>query len=342
MSVQNQSIERSRPAPDLSVVLVADQYAVARKTMRHLREQTVSDRLEIVIVTQSERGLGLDPADTDRFCAVQVVEVPVILPLALATTAGVRRASAPLVVLAETHAYPRRDWAHALIEAHRGPWAAVGAVIGNANPGTLTSWASLFLDYGSCVETSAVGVAEYLPGHHTSYKRQLLLQYDSDLEALMDSEILLHWRLRAGGHRLRLEPAARVYHLNVSSCSHWLRERFYTGRRFAATRSLAWSLLRRLLYAAGAPVIPLIRLPRVLRDIRNSTQSHALLPRVIPSLAAGVLVSAAGEMVGSLFGAGTAARQLAEMELHKVDYVLERDRRELDASLFPPPGELAA
>ena len=147
--------------PAMSVVIVADRYGTIRQTIRHLRAQRVRDQLEIVIVTQSADALGLERTDYD-FCHVRVLEVPTILPLALATSAGIRQASAPVIVLAESHAYPGPGWAQALIEAHRQPWAAVGAVMGNANPG-LISWASLLVDYGRCVETTAAGVVDYLP-----------------------------------------------------------------------------------------------------------------------------------------------------------------------------------
>src|SRR5262245_16109907 len=221
----------------MSVVIVADCYETIRKTMQHLRAQDVSDRLEIIIVTQSSETLGLDGGEAADFLAVRVLEVEAILPLSIAAAAGVRRASAPVIVLAESHSYPGAGWARALIEAHQQPWVAVGPVIGNANPDSIISWASLFLDYGGCVEPQRGGAVDYLPGHNTSYKREAILQYDSRLESMMDSEILLHWDMRSKGHRLLLEQKAKTYHLNVTLVSSWLAERFCTGRRFATTRA---------------------------------------------------------------------------------------------------------
>jgi hypothetical protein len=315
--------------PAMSVIIVADQYETIRQTVRHLKAQTGREQLELVIVTQSLDRFGHDPEETADFCHVQVVEVPEILPLALATSAGLRQANAPVVVLAESHAFPGPGWAQALIAAHRQPWAAVGAVMGNANPG-LISWANLFVDYGGCVETAGPGITTYLPGHHTAYKRDILLQYDSQLEAVMDSEILLHWDMQAKGHLLHLEPAARIFHANISALKAWLPERFYTGRRFAATRSQHWSLVKRLVYAGGSPLIPLVRVPRVWGDLRSSTFPRARWPFILPPLVIGLVVSAIGEMVGNVFGAGNATEQLAKMELFKMDYLTERDRHKLE------------
>ena len=320
------------PEPTLSVVIVADRYDIIRKTVSHLRDQSIKDQLEIVIVAEAKGRLVLEFREIKDFWSVRVIEVPSILPLALATAAGIRHCRGSLVVLAESHAYPSAGWAQALVEAHQQPWAAVGAVIGNANPYSMVSWSSLFLDYGHCVETTVTGVMDYLPGHHTSYKREILLHYDSQLEALMDSEILLHWKMRERGYQLYLEPAAKIYHVNISAIGPWLSERFYTGRRFAATRAQGWSLVMRLLYGGGAALIPLVRLSRVLRDISRSTHRQLLLPRIVPSLLLGLLVSAVGEAVGYLMGCGTATERLAEMELHKLKYITKQDRLAIEGA----------
>jgi len=95
-----------RGSPEMSVIIVTDRYDTIRKTVRHLREQELSDRLEILIVTQAGADLDLDAAEIGAFCRVRVVEVPAIRPLALATAAGIRQASAPVVALVEDHAYP--------------------------------------------------------------------------------------------------------------------------------------------------------------------------------------------------------------------------------------------
>jgi hypothetical protein len=313
-------------------VIVADRYDTICKTVSHLRQQSIKDQLEIVIVTETKERLDLEFPEIQDFWYVSVIEVPSILPLALATAVGIRHCRGSLVVLAESHAYPSAGWAQALTKAHQQPWAAVGAVIGNANPHSMLSWSSLFLDYGHCVETTVTGVMDYLPGHHTSYKREILLRYDSQLEALMDSEILLHWKMRERGHQLYLEPAAKIDHVNISAIRAWLSERFYTGRRFAATRAQGWSLVRRWLYGGGAALIPLVRFSRVLRDISRSTHKQVLLPRIVPSLLLGLLVSAVGEAVGYLMGRGTATERLAEMELHKLKYITNQDRLAIEGA----------
>lgn len=314
-----------RPTPDLSVVVVTDHRRTIRKTTTHLQAQTVRDRLELVIVAPSADRIDLRAGEFQGFLKVRVVEVGEIIPLSRARGAGVRQASSPLVVFVESHSYPDPSWAAALIEAHRHPWAVVGPAMGNANPGSMISWANLFLDYGPWVEPVTARVVDHLPGHNSSYKRAILLGYGPELETMLDAETVLHWDLRARGYRLYLEAKARTAHLNVSRLSSWIPERFYGGRRFAAARARRWSPLRRLLYTGGAPLIPVVRLPRILRDIRRSGRQVELLPMVLPSLIMGLLVSAAGEMVGYAFGEGKSMAWLSRLELHKVLHLTERE-----------------
>jgi len=320
--------------PDLSVVVVApNRYENIRKTIRHLRGQTVRERLEIIMVMPSADGLGVDADAFEDFLRVRVVEAGTIGSIAGAVATGIRQASAPVVALVEDHAYPDAGWAEALIGAHRQPWAAVGPAIGNANPGSMISWASLFFSYGRWVEPAASGTVDDLPGHNSSYKRTVLLDYGLELEAMLTREGSLHRDLQAKGYRLCLERAAKIYHLNVSLPSSYVLLRFHAARMYASTRvrSEAWSPLRRLVYIGGGPIIPLVYLCRMLREIRRSGHWAQLLPRILPVLILGSVVSAAGEMVGYAFGSGDARQQLSHFDFHRLRHVTAQDRQAEDA-----------
>ena len=317
---------KGQSSPEMSVVIVTDRYETIHKTLRHLRTQTVKDHLEVVIVAPSAEQLDLDYSELKDFLQVRVVEIGRLQSLSWARAAGVRQASAPVVGFVESHSYPAPGWADALIEAHRQPWAAVGPAVSNANPKTAISWASFLLDYGRWFEPAAAGEIDDLPGHNSSYKRQTLLDYGSELEAMLEAESMLHRDLRAQGYRLYLEPKAKIIHLNISLLSSWIPERFHAGRRFAAARARLWSPLRRLLYAGGSPLIPLVRLPRILGDIRRSAKRRALLPKVLPALIVSLIVSAVGEMIGYAFRSGDSMEKLSRLELNKIPHLAKRDR----------------
>lgn len=315
---------------DLSIVIITpDRCETIRKTLRHLRGQTLRNRLEIVIVAPSADKLALDDSDLKDFVQVRVVEVGAIESTAAARAAGTRLASAPLVAFVEDHSYPEPDWAEALIGVHRQPWAAVGPVIGNANPTSILSWANLLIEYAPWLEPAPAGMIDHLPGHNSAYKRTVLLDYGPELEAMLEAETVLHWDLRARGYRLYLEPKAKTHHVNFSLLLPCLPLRFHCGRLFAAARARngRWSPLRRVLYAGGAPLIPVVRLWRILRELRRPGRRHDLLPRVLPALLLGLVLNGTGQMVGYAFGAGNAMRKLCDLEFHRHRYLMEQDKR---------------
>ena len=317
----------SGSSPEMSVVIVTpDRYETIRKTVQHLRAQTVNDRLELVIVAPSAGQLGLDDRELKDFFQFRVVEVGAINSIARAYAAGIRQASAPVVVLSEDHSFPETRWAEALIERHREPWAAVGPAVRNANPDGLISWADFLLGYGAWLDPAPAGEIDHLPGHNSSYKRAILLDYDPELEALLEAECVLHSDLMRRGYRFYLEEAAKTAHLNFGRVSPWIPYLVQAGRVFAAARARRWPLRRRMLYAGGAPLIPFVRLWRIRSDIRRPGRPAHLWPRVVPALLMGLTLDAVGQALGYAFGAGSAGQKLSSFEFHRDRHAAEPSR----------------
>lgn len=313
--------------PELTVVLPGELPEMIGKTLQHLRAQSARDRIEVLVVTPSAAGLGLDQAAFDGLDA-RIVEVGPIDRLSVALARGVHEARAPVVAMTEGHSYPEPGWAEAHIRAHRDSWAAVGSSMGNANPDSLIGWADLLIAFSRWVDPDRPAEMDALPGHNTSYKRDVLLEHGEDLERLLETEILLHWSLSAKGHKLYLEPAAKTMHLNVSAPWSWTKLRFIGGRVFAADRANGWTPLRRLTYVVGAPLIPFVRLWRMAPDLRRVARRERLIPRVLPALVAGLAIEAFGEMVGYGVGVTTATRKPIDVELNRDRHVRGFSRQE--------------
>jgi hypothetical protein len=317
----------SRQGPALSFVVGTDAMATVEDTLAHLRAQDVRDRIEVVVA--APRSSNVDPASPafEGFWGARHVPVDSVESLSHARAAGIRAARAPVVVLGETHAFPERGWASALLAAHDEPCAAVAPCVANANPSTTMSWANFFLDYGPWSELPQRTELADLPGHNSSYKRDLLLELGDRLEPLLEAETFLHQELRSRGHRLLIEPAARLRHVNVSRWRWFLFERFSVGQRFGGARAQGFPRWRRAVYAAGSPLIPAVRMPRVLRDVRRSGRRAELLPAILPTLLLGLVLSALGELAGYLAGPGASAERLSRIELYKQRYVRPEERQ---------------
>jgi GT2 family glycosyltransferase len=311
------------------VVITPDRYETIRRTVEHLQAQTVSRRLELLIVAPSASALRDDISQLSGYAQVRVIEIGRIRSTAEANAAGALAASAPVVAFVEEHSYPEPEWARALISAHQQSWAAVGPVVRNANPGSRMSWTDLIVGYTPWLEFAPAGVVEHLPAHNSSYKREVLLEYEHELEAALAVESVLHWDLRRRGYQLYLEPAARIKHLNTSRPSSLIRQLFLAGRAFAAARSRGWSPARRLAYVGGAPFIPAVRLRRIVRQLAG--KRYEVPAGTAPLILLALGVSAMGELTGYALGEGSAQEKLCELELHRERHVREQDTQELDS-----------
>jgi GT2 family glycosyltransferase len=313
--------------PEISVVIVTpDDYETIRKVTRGLHAQTVRDRIQLIIVAPSAETLVVDHSELKDFFQYRVIGVGKIGSIASANAAGLRQADAPIVAFVEEHSYPNPEWAEALIKAHQQPWAVVGPAMRNANPKRLTSWVDFLIHYGRWLDPAPAGPIDHLPGHNSSYKRSILLDYGSALEEMIEAESVLHWDLGAKGYRLYLEPAAKISHLNFERFSSWMSAQFYSGRLFATIRAKRWSLLRRLLYIGGTPLIPVVCLWRILRHLRRSQEQYHLFPQILPGLIIGLVINAAGEMAGLLLGAGNTEEKMGDLEFHRERHLIERQR----------------
>jgi hypothetical protein len=311
----------------MSIILATDCYETIRPVVHHLRRQTVRGQLEIVIVTPDPESLGLEASELEGFAGVRIVAVESLHPLGVARAAGIRAAQAPLVFIGETHSYGHPTWAETLIEAHARPWAAVVPGFGNANPHGPLSWAILLHDYGYWLHALPSGEAAMSPTHNVAYKRQVLLELGSGLDRALTQGGQLPIELHKSGHRLYFEPAARLDHLNTTQPGPWIRERFLGGLLLAGRRAQRWSVLRRLVYFCGSPLIPAVLLIRLRKPIGVALREVRVPTGTLLALLAAMAISTLGEMVGYARGAGrTADLAMLEFEVHKLRYASRRAR----------------
>jgi len=314
-------------APAMSVILpTPSDFASIAATVRHLRRQTIASRLELVIVVMGGSDFVLDEAAGRGFWGTQVTHAG-MRSHGEASAAGVRAARGHLVVFAEDHCFPDPGWAEALLEAYESDQiAAVGPVFRNANPSTLVSWCDFVIGYGPWIDPNTTGDQLFLPGHNSSYRRDVLLELGSRMEDLLEAETVLHMELRDRGRRLVVQPRARSAHTNFGRFDVWLPVMFHCGRVFAATRATRWGWGRRALYAVAFPLIPCVRFVRALRHLQHAESPRPSLARIAPVLALGLAADGVGQLVGYVAGSGTSPNILIAFEFRRIDFVPESDR----------------
>ena len=305
--------------PELSVVMVTpSSFEMLRQSLGHLREQTARERLEIVLVAPSRDGFERLEPELEGFWGHQVIEAD-FRTTGTALARGFRASTGPVVGYVEEHSFPEPGWAEAMIEAHRGPWAAVGVGMMNANPESALSWAALLIAFGGSVEPQVSKEVEVLPSHHTHYKRAALAPYEDRLEEMLELEAVLYEDLRRRGERLYLAAGARERHINVSALRSFVEGVYFGGRTFGAARvhDDDFSALQRLLYSAAGPLIVMVKLRRVIGEIRRIKRSRELIPRILPALLLGLTGFQLGELHGYVTGSPGAAAE--DRMMHELD-----------------------
>jgi hypothetical protein len=299
--------------------------------VRCLARQTAADRIELLLVVPSAAGRGDLPDGLGAFHSHRVIEIGPFDQVATGNTAGVRAATAELVVFAEDHSFPEPDWAAALIDRHREPWAAVGPVLRNANPATAVSWADFLMGFGQFAEPLPAGEVVVVAGHNSCFKREHLMRYGDRLEQALNPDWNAQRELRASGEGLFTEPRAVTRHLNNALMRPWVTHCFWAGWAAGNLRSAAWSPARRAVYALAWPLIAAVRLPPILRSLAR-VRAKTPVPRMtVPLLLVGLTIEALGQCAGHLTGGrGLAPRGERMREFGRIEHVPQSDRRALE------------
>jgi hypothetical protein len=120
-------------SPDLSVILVLGaRRDRAAGALWSLLVQSVVERMEILLFDLAPG--EPPPLPGSEHPAVRLSRLPPETLFSTAKAHGIRSAAAPVVAFVEEHCRVHPGWAAALLAAHEGPWAAVGAEVHNGNP----------------------------------------------------------------------------------------------------------------------------------------------------------------------------------------------------------------
>jgi hypothetical protein len=307
-------------APELSVILVVGgQRKRAAAALRSLLEQSMIDRIEILL-------FDLGPEDCSPLPGSNHPRVKIMRRgpndlLAAARVEGVRMANAPIISFIEEHCEMQPGSAEAIVLAHRGPWAAVGCDFINGNPDVGKSEKAFRMSYGMYVRPQhRRGPSKTIAGQNSSYKRDILLRYDRQLELMLTADLVLQWKMTQDGERLFYEPTAKIGHLNETTFLRLCVGVFYWSWCLSNVRAqiFEWSFPRRALRIVLTPLVPWVRLaksfvgmfprgPRpVLRFLRDT-----------PFILAINHCSAAGQMAGLLNPLDGAARKFSHFEMNE-------------------------
>jgi hypothetical protein len=316
--------------PALSVIIAApDDFQTVRQLVRYLAQQTIRDQIELVLVTSERSKMTLAAELLAHFWGHQVVEIGPFRSVNHARSAGIKMALAPVIVLTEDHCFPTPTWAEALLKAHQQPWAGVGPTFSLMNLHSHRGWAMFFIQYAPWMKPTPGGLVADIAGHNSSYKKDVLLQYGDRLEAMMDFEYALHQDLLGRGYQIYLESQAETAHVFMTDQRSCLEENFTIGRLLAATRARTLPGWKKIVYLVTTPLVPPLRLYRILKQIYKFGWQNKLLPGILPWLLWYLCVGAWGEFIGYVAGIGSAQQRTLDFDFRRQRFVSDKEKQRI-------------
>ncbi len=285
-----------RPPLSVIVVILAGREYLVR-CLEALERQQGVERPEI-LVPHDETLVGVSALGR-RFRDVRFLAHEGRKTFAELRAAGFRATRGEVVALTEDHCSPEPTWCQAILDLHRGPWAAVGGPVDKRGPDTMLNWAIYLSDFGRYMNPVAEGSAGYLTDCNVAYKGASL-EATAQLWQREFHETTVNWALQDQGKQLLLSRRVAVRQQRTLRLGYALGERYRFGRLFASTRVAGASPARRVFYATASVVLPAILLLRVYRNVFGKRRFDTPFLRIIPELVLLNLVWAWGEVMGYL------------------------------------------
>jgi len=293
------SSARESPAPKISVVIAAWNGAGAvRACLASLARQAVDCDAEVIVAANFPAA----PLEFE-YLWVRVLALAEEATVPMLRAAGVAAARGEIVALAEDHVRFDSAWCREILAAHELPHGVIGGSIDNAAGGSAVDWAMYLRDYAAFMPPNEPGTVAALSAANVSYKRAAL----GTVAALLADgfhETAVHEALAERGEALYLAPAALVIHDRRYPLGEALARCYHSARSYAARRVRGGPTWRRLAYAVGALVLPVLLPARTIAVTRRKRRHASELWRAFPALLAVQLAWSVGEVFGYAAGEG--------------------------------------
>ncbi len=259
--------------------------------------------VEILIVD----GRGDTPPDKNE--PVRRLQVP-RQPLPFLWARGIAEAKGEWLVIMETTCPPAPGWLPALPRRTACAPGVFGGAVEMAEGHGVVDWAAYFCEYAPFMRPlSTSGKTFELPGNNICFHRDFL---KFGRHYLAPGFWKTYWcgELTRNGIQLHAEPEMIVRFDKRYRPAHFFRRRFHHGRCYAGMRNLQLPGWKRILYAAGSLLLPLVMWGRMLRKFLPKGRLWGRYLAALPCSFLAVLAWAAGEMTGYGLGPGDSCEKI--------------------------------
>jgi hypothetical protein len=224
--------------------------------------------------------------------------------------AGYREVRGEIVAVTEDHCRPAPGWMDALRRAYREHPEAIGVIgsVRNGTPERAIDRGAFYITQTPFLAPLPTGRLTTIAGPNVSYRKDVIqrMRARGDLGMI---ELLDNSKVRGEGEWFVADDRIVIFHDQHFDLLTTSALEFHNGRTVAGFQRLRpgpRDVLRILL----APVLPLYRAVRAVREIRSKDESGDLLRRALPAIIWLQYCFGAGELVGYLAGPGDSPSQL--------------------------------
>jgi glycosyltransferase involved in cell wall biosynthesis len=283
----------------LSVVIPAyNARATIVRCLRALEPQTQRADVEVLVVDSSTDGTAALVAR--EFPAVRLWSFPERKFPGDARNYGIAQARGKILAFTDADCEVERQWIDQMLAAHQHADPIIGGAVTNGSPRSPVSWGYYFCEFSGWLPHLPAGPREEIPTCCLSIKRWMFDRYGPFLEGTYCSDSAWQWKVGEAGYVPRFVPTIRVAHCYQERLLVWLRHAVQHGRAFARVRvrERRWSRARRLSYAVGAPLLPVVVFWRIARRVWTDRAQRRRFVVVWPVVLVGVLAWVWGEARG--------------------------------------------
>jgi hypothetical protein len=283
----------------LSIIVISfSPQPILERCLAALSPQIESGENELLVIGRWPDTALLSDLRTHYPNAV-FIEAPLQETIPQMRLRGIAEAQGRLIALLEDDCIVGVNWCQTISAVHQTTdQPAVGGAINPDNYPRLLDWAVYFCEYARFLGPFA-GPVSALPGNNVSYKRKSL----PPAETMPDGfyEVFLHWQWQQDGRTLLADPDLALTNINRWNWTNILTKPYQHGRSFAALRSVQSSPLQRLLRAALTPLLPILQVGRIIKEVAARGRHLTKLILALHMILLFQISWALGELIGNLF-----------------------------------------
>ncbi len=295
--------------PELSIVIASNHsHHELERCLASLTQQSLGQKIEVIVADCGCQDEAMRDVKS-KHPKISFIRFPEKTPLPKLWGAGIERSTSEIIAITDSTCIIDANWVSAILDAHQSSHPVIGGAVEIGDCKRWVDWAAYFCEYGQFMRPLKEGAATELPGNNLSFKRQTL---ERGREFVQDEFWKTYWCRRLQEERVQLiaVPSIVVYYSKSFGLMPFLIRRFHHGRCFAGMRVSQASLLTRVFYIAGSPLLPFLFLARTIAGVVPKKRYLKQFILSFPISVLAVVLWSIGEFCGYLAGTGESCAQI--------------------------------